>query len=322
MGHAQPRALVTGGAGFIGGHLCAHLVEAGYRVTAIDDLSTGRLDNIAGLRARPEFTFVYETILNELVMDRLTSECDTVVHLAAAVGVDLILRRPVHTIETNILGTEAVLRAAVRYGKKVLLASSSEVYGKNNRAPFSEDDDRVMGSTTRGRWSYAATKEVDEFLALAYHREKNLPAVIFRLFNTVGPRQAGQYGMVVPRFVKWALAGEPIRVYGDGQQSRCFCHVADVVRAIAGLMEHPGAVGQIYNIGSTEEVTILELARRAQAVTGSASPIEFVPYTELGSDFEDMHRRVPDTSKIRALLGWQARRSLDDILQDVVADLR
>lgn len=314
--------LVTGGAGFIGGHLCAALVEAGYYVTAIDNLSTGRLRNIAALQGHPRFAFVRETILNEMVLDRLTSECDAVIHLAAAVGVQLILDQPVQTIETNILGTEAVLRAAVRYGKKVLLASTSEVYGKSEQVPFSEQDDRVMGSTTRSRWSYAATKEVDEFLALAYYHEKGLPVIIMRLFNTVGPRQTGQYGMVVPRFVRWALAGKPIRVYGDGQQSRCFCHVADVVRAIIGLLEHPDAVGQIYNVGSTEEVTILELAERAKAITGSHSPIEFVPYQELGDDFEDMRRRVPDTRKIHALLGWQPRHSLDDILRDVADDLR
>ncbi len=314
--------LVTGGAGFIGGHLCRFLLEAGYRVTAVDDLSTGRLGNIAALCGQPGFTFVRETILNELVMDRLTHECDAVIHLAAAVGVQLILDRPIHTIQTNILGTEGVLRAAMRYGKKVLLASTSEVYGKSTRIPFREDDDRVAGATTRGRWSYAATKEVDEFLALAYYGEKGLPVVIFRLFNTVGPRQTGQYGMVVPRFVRWALAGQPIRVYGDGLQSRCFCHVADVARAIVGLLERPEAVGQIYNIGSAEEVTILALAERAKAITGSSSPIDFVPYEELGDDFEDMRRRVPDTRKIYALLGWEPRHSLEDILRDVAADLR
>lgn len=314
--------LITGGAGFIGGHLCAALLEAGYGVTAIDNLSTGRLRNIAAVQSHPRFAFVRETILNEIVLDRLTSECDAVIHLAAAVGVQLILEQPVQTIETNILGTEAVLRAAARYGKKVLLASTSEVYGKSAQIPFSEQDDRLMGSTTRRRWSYAATKEVDEFLALAYYHEKSLPVIIIRLFNTVGPRQTGQYGMVVPRFVRWALAGEPIRVYGDGQQSRCFCHVADVVRAIMGLLEHPDAAGQIYNVGSTEEITILELAERTKAITGSLSPIEFVPYQELGDDFEDMRRRVPDTRKIRALLGWAPRYSLDDILRDVAADLR
>ncbi|MBN1889485.1 MAG: GDP-mannose 4,6-dehydratase [Thermoflexales bacterium] len=315
------KILVTGGAGFIGGHLCQLLLEEGCQVTAIDDLSTGRLDNIAALHQQPGFSFVRETILNALVLDRLVSECDAVVHLAAAVGVQLILDHPIRTIETNILGSEAVLRAAARYGKKVLLASTSEVYGKSEQVPFSEDDDRVMGATTRGRWSYAETKAMDEFLALAYHREQGLPAVIFRLFNTVGPRQSGQYGMVVPRFVNWALRGEALLVHGDGQQTRCFCHVTDVIRAIAGLLEHSGAVGQIHNIGSTEEVSILELAEHAKAITGSVSPIHFVPYQQLGSDFEDMRRRVPDTRKIQALLGWQPRHTLDDILRDVAADL-
>lgn len=266
------RVLVTGGAGFIGSHLCEALLKRNVAVTVIDDLSTGRYENIqhlvhgSGPRERPSFTFAHDTITNEMVMDRLVSECDVVVHLAAAVGVELIVRDPVHVIETNILGTHTVLKTAERYRKKVLIASTSEIYGKNNNAPFREDDDRLLGPTTKSRWSYAASKSVDEFLGLAYFHQKELPVVIFRLFNTVGPRQTGRYGMVVPRFVQQALRGEPLTVYEDGLQSRCFCNVEDAVRAIIGLAGHPDAPGQVFNIGSTEEVTILDLARRVLAL--------------------------------------------------------
>ena len=264
------RYLITGGAGFIGSHLAEALLAEGHQVTIIDDLSTGRFENIAHLRGRPGFRFAIDTITNEIVLDRLASECDAICHLAAAVGVDLIVRRPVYTIQNNVMGTEAVLRAAVRYRVPVLIASTSEVYGKGARVPFQEDDDVVLGPTSRSRWAYAASKMIDEFLGLAYHREVGLPVVIARFFNTVGPRQTGRYGMVVPRFVQQALQNEPITVYGDGQQSRCFCDVADVVRAIQGLMTHPEAVGRVFNVGSTEEVTIEALAHRVKAITGSS----------------------------------------------------
>ncbi len=316
------RVLITGGAGFIGSHLAEALLARGNRVTVIDNLSTGSFENIAHLTAHPLFRFAIDTITNEVVMDRLVSECDLIIHLAAAVGVRLIVEHPVHTIETNVNGTEAVLRLAARYRVKVLIASTSEVYGKRNHVPFCEDDDVVLGPTSRSRWAYAASKMVDEFLGLAYYREKGLPVVIFRLFNTVGPRQTGRYGMVIPRFVKQALNGEPLTVYGDGSQSRCFMHVADAVRAIEGLASHPGAVGRVFNVGSTEEVTILDLARRVlQQVDGQVDEnrIRFVSYDQAYAEgFEDMKRRVPDVRRIRTLLGWEPRYSLDNILKDVV----
>lgn len=320
------RVLITGGAGFIGSHLAEMLLAKGHPVTVIDDLSTGRFDNIAHLTGHPLFRFAIDTITNEVVMDRLVSECDLIVHLAAAVGVRLIVEQPVHTIETNVNGTEAVLRLAARYRVKVLIASTSEVYGKGNHVPFQEDDDVVLGPTCRNRWAYAASKMVDEFLGLAYHREKDLPVVIFRLFNTVGPRQTGRYGMVIPRFVQQALHGEPLTVYGDGQQSRCFMHVADAVRAIYGLAQHPDAVGRVFNVGSTEEVTILDLARRVLLLVNGEVDEEricFVPYEQAYAEgFEDMRRRVPDTGRLRSLLDWQPQHSLDDILKDVVAYFR
>jgi UDP-glucose 4-epimerase len=314
------KALITGGAGFIGSHLAEFLLAAEHQVTIIDDLSTGRFENIAHLVGQPGFHYAIETITNEVVMDRLVSECDMIFHLAAAVGVELIVHSPVRVIETNILGTEAVLRAAHRYRKKTLIASTSEIYGKSDKVPFSEDDDRVLGATTKARWSYSTSKAVDEFLALAYYKERGLPTVIFRLFNTVGPRQTGQYGMVVPRFVKNALVSQPIRVYGDGRQSRCFAHVKDVVRAIAALAEHPGAIGQVFNIGTTEEVTIAELAQRAKQAAGSNSEIVYVPYAQAYEEgFEDMRRRLPDISKIKQLIGWKPSLNLDDVLKDVIA---
>lgn len=317
------KALITGGAGFIGSHLTEFLLTAGHEVTVIDDLSTGSFENIAHLEKQPGFRCAIATITNEVAMDRLASECDVIFHLAAAVGVDLIVRSPVHVIETNIMGTEAVLRAAHRYRKKTIIASTSEIYGKSDKVPFSEDDDRVLGPTTKARWSYSTSKAVDEFLALAYYKERGLPTVILRLFNTVGPRQTGQYGMVVPRFVRSALTGEPIRVYGDGTQSRCFAHVQDVVRAIAALAEYPGAIGQVFNIGTTEEITIAELARRVKQTARSASEIVYVPYSQAYEEgFEDMHRRVPDISKIGRAIGWQPSLGLDDILRDVIASLQ
>ncbi len=314
------RYLITGGAGFIGSHLCELLLSRGHRVVAIDDLSTGRLENIAHLRPLPHFQFVRETICNAQVLDRLTSESDVVVHLAAAVGVQLIVQDPVRTIRTNVMGTEAVLAAAHRYGCKVLLASTSEVYGKGVRVPFREDDDRLMGPTTRSRWAYASSKAIDEFMGLAYYRQFGLPVVILRLFNTIGPRQTGAYGMVVPRFVRQALQGQPLTVYGDGNQSRCFADVADVIRAISQLAEHPDAVGQVFNVGSTEEVTIRELAERVIAVTGSRSVITYIPYDEAyAPGFEDMQRRVPSLEKIAALIGYAPQYALDETLRRVTA---
>ena len=316
----RERILVTGGAGFIGSHLCELLVQQGHTVTAIDDLSTGQLQNIAHLRPLQGFQFVRETVLNSLVLDRLASQADVIVHLAAAVGVQLIVEDPVHTIHTNIMGSEAVLAAANRYGCKVLIASTSEVYGKGVKVPFSEDDDCLMGATRNSRWAYASSKAIDEFMGLAYHRQYGLPVVVMRFFNTVGPRQTGRYGMVVPRFVRAALRGEPLQVYGDGGQSRCFADVADVTGAVAQLLDHPGAVGQVFNIGSTEEVTILELAHKVLALTGSPSAVEMVPYDQAyAPGFEDMRRRVPDLGKIGRLIGYAPRYGLEDILRRVVA---
>jgi UDP-glucose 4-epimerase len=312
--------LITGGAGFIGSHLCELLVHQGHQVIAIDDLSTGRLENIQHLRPLPSFQFVRETITNSQVLDRLASQADIIVHLAAAVGVKLIVEDPVRTIQTNIMGTEAVLTTANRYGCKVLIASTSEVYGKGVKVPFSEDDDRLMGSTTHSRWAYATSKAVDEFLGQAYHRQFGLPVVVMRFFNTVGPRQTGRYGMVVPRFVRQALKGQPLQVYGDGQQSRCFADVADVTGAICELAFHPEAVGEVFNIGNTEEVTIRELAERVIALTGSPSEIQYVPYEEAyAPGFEDMRRRVPNIDKLCRLIGYQPRYSLDEILERVIA---
>ncbi|MBN1976913.1 MAG: GDP-mannose 4,6-dehydratase [Anaerolineae bacterium] len=316
--------LITGGAGFIGSHLAEALLGLEHRVTVIDNLSTGRFENIAPLTDHSQFHFAIDTITNEVVMDRLVSECDVVLHLAAAVGVELIIKDPVNVIETNILGTHSVLKVANRYRKKVLVASTSEIYGKSDQIPFREDDDRVLGTTTVARWSYSSSKAVDEFLALAYYRQKYLPVVIFRLFNTVGPRQTGRYGMVVPRFVRQALAGDSLTVYGDGSQARCFLHVKDAVRAIVALAGCPEAVGEVFNVGATEEITILGLAQRVLAlvdnVQGKADGrIRLVPYEEAyEAGFEDMRRRVPDTSKIRQYVGWEPERSLDEILTDVI----
>jgi UDP-glucose 4-epimerase len=313
------RFLVTGGAGFIGSHLCELLVKRGCQVVAIDDLSTGRLENIQVLQNSPCFQFVRETILNSQVLDRLTSQSDYIIHLAAAVGVKLIVEDPVRTINTNIMGTEAVLTTANRYGCKVLIASTSEVYGKGVKVPFHEEDDCLIGPTSHSRWSYATSKAIDEFLGLAYQRQYGLPVVIMRFFNTIGPRQTGRYGMVVPRFVRQALRGEPLTVYGDGKQSRCFGDIADVIEAIACLSDHPQAVGQVFNIGNTEEVTILDLAKRIIGLAGSSSDILFVPYDEAyAPGFEDMRRRVPSIEKINKLIGFIPHNSLDDTLRRVI----
>jgi UDP-glucose 4-epimerase len=313
------RVLITGGAGFIGSHLADAYLERGDEVYAIDDLSTGSIDNIQHLKQHPRFHYTIESVHNQPVVAELVDQCDVIFHLAAAVGVKLIVESPVRTIETNIKGTEVVLALANKKKKKVLIASTSEVYGLSEQVPFREDGNLVMGATTKGRWSYACSKAIDEFLALAYWREKKLPTIIVRLFNTVGPRQTGQYGMVIPTFVKQALAGRPITVYGDGLQSRCFGYVGDVVQALIKLMENASAVGQVFNIGSNQEVTILGLAHRVKELTNSESEIVFVPYDEAYEEgFEDMPRRVPDISKINALVGFQPKMSLDGILQSVI----
>ncbi len=316
-------ALITGGAGFIGSHLATRLLELGQDVTIIDNLSTGRFENVAAIEKHPRFRYAIEDIRNAAVMDRLASECDIIYHLAAAVGVHRIISEPIETIETNVGGTEVVLKTARRYRRKVLIASTSEVYGKGVKIPFEEDDDRVLGPTSRNRWSYAASKEIDEFLALAYHKEVGLPVVLFRLFNTVGPRQTGQYGMVVPRFVRWALAGEPILVYGDGQQQRCFGNVTNVIEAIHTLADTPEAVGQLFNIGSSEEVTIMELAERVRARANSSSEIKLIPYEEAyESGFEDFRRRVPSLAKIERVIGWRPTTPLDETIDQIIAYYR
>ena len=329
------RALITGGAGFIGSRLAEVLLDQGHTVAVIDNLSTGQFQNIAGLADHPRFRFYENSITNEGVMDELVGRCDTVFHLAAAVGVNLIIREPVYAIETNVLGTHAVVKAANRHRRKLLITSTSEIYGKSDHVPFREDDDRVLGPTTKARWSYSTSKAVDEFLSLAYHHQMGLPVVILRLFNTIGPRQSGRYGMVVPRFVQQALGGEPLTVYSDGQQTRCFCDLEDTIRALIGLAECPEAAGQVYNVGSDEEVTILGLARmvletvdmlrpeRRDAGEGTDGRVVFVPYDEAYEPgFEDMRRRVPDTTKIRDTIGWEPVISLRDSLRRIAESCR
>jgi UDP-glucose 4-epimerase len=314
------RVLITGGAGFIGSHLADAYIERGDEVCVLDDLSTGSIANIEHLKSHPRFSYTIGSVHNAPLVAELVDHCDIVFHLAAAVGVKLIVESPVRTIETNVHGTEVVLAQANKKKKKVLLASTSEVYGLSSQVPFREDGNLVMGTTTKGRWSYACSKALDEFLALAYWREKQLPVVIVRLFNTVGPRQTAHYGMVIPSFVQQALADRPITVYGDGSQSRCFGYVGDVVGALVKLMDHPGAVGEVFNIGSSEEVTIAELAEMVKVLTGSSSEIVCIPYAEAYEEgFEDMPRRVPDTSKVRALVGFTPRMALEDILKSVIA---
>jgi UDP-glucose 4-epimerase len=313
------RVLITGGAGFIGSHLSERLLEDGHEVFAIDNLSTGSIENIEHLKHRPGFHYTIDSITNEPLLAELIDRCDVVFHLAAAVGVKLIVEAPVHTIETNVHGTEVVLKLANKKKKLVIVASTSEVYGKSAIVPFTEDADLVLGPTVKHRWAYACSKMIDEFLALAYWKEKKLPVIVIRLFNTVGPRQTGQYGMVVPNFVRQALAGEPMTVFGDGTQARSFTYVGDVVRAMTALMNEPGAVGQVFNIGNGAEITILELARKIKAMTGSRSEIVLVPYDQAyEAGFEDMPRRVPDISKINALVGFEPRVQLDEILTRVI----
>jgi UDP-glucose 4-epimerase len=313
------RILITGGAGFIGSHLSDAYIARGDEVYCIDDLSTGSFENIAHLKSNPKFRYTIDTVHNKPVLAELMDQCDVVFHLAAAVGVKLIVESPVRTIETNVRGTEVVLEQANKKKKRVLVASTSEVYGLSQDVPFREDGNLVMGATTKGRWSYACSKAIDEFLALAYWREKKLPTTVVRLFNTVGPRQTGQYGMVIPTFVKQALSERPITVYGDGSQTRCFGYVKDVVGALIKLMDEERSVGEVFNLGSTEEVSIMELARRVRELTGSKSEIVTVPYDEAYEEgFEDMPRRVPDTSKAEALVGFRPTITLDEILQSVI----
>lgn len=313
------RVLITGGAGFIGSHLADAYLQRGDEVLIIDDLSTGTIENIRHLKNNPRFQYTIDSVHNQPVTAELVDQCDVVVHLAAAVGVKLIVESPVRTIETNVRGTEVVLALANKKQKRVLVASTSEVYGLSTDVPFKEDGNLVMGATTKGRWSYACSKAIDEFLALAYWREKKLPTTIVRLFNTVGPRQTGRYGMVIPTFVRQALAGRPITVYGDGKQTRCFGYVGDVVGALIKLLDTSESVGQVYNIGSSEEISIAKLAEKIKELTNSDSEIVFVPYDEAYEEgFEDMPRRVPDTSKIKKLVGFEPKMKLEGILQSVI----
>jgi UDP-glucose 4-epimerase len=317
------KALITGGAGFIGSHLAERLLDNGDEVTILDDLSTGRLENIQAFRDRESLQFVRGDIRDSTLVQLLTSRCDVVFHLAAAVGVQLIADDPVHTIETNIAGTEVVLEAANKFGRKILLASSSEIYGKSEKVPFGEDDDFVLGGTAFSRWAYACSKAIDEFLGQAFHQQYGLGVIAARFFNTIGPRQTGRYGMVVPRFVQWALKNEPIQIYGTGRQTRCFCYVGDLVDAVIALMRCEQAAGNVFNIGSTEEIAMEALADRIIEITDSRSKKELVPYdVAYGRPIEDMMRRVPNTERIRRLIGWQPKTNLDQTLRIIVDHYR
>ena len=317
------KILITGGAGFVGSHLADKLIGEGHEITVIDDLSTGRYSNVAHLEDTERFRLIIDTVLNEKLMEELIRETDRVYHMASAVGVKLIMERPVRTIETIFRGTDVVLGFCSRYRKRVLIPSTSEVYGKGASVPFKEDDDLLTGATDKHRWAYACAKTLDEFLALAHWKETRLAVVVVRLFNTVGPRQTGQYGMVVPRFVHSAIRNEPIQVHGDGTQSRCFGHVHDVVEGLVKLLETPSCFGQVINLGNSEEVSIKGLADRAIALTGSSSEVQLVPYEEAyGEGFEDMRRRVPSLDKARELIGYQPTRTLDDIINDVANEFR
>jgi UDP-glucose 4-epimerase len=317
------KALLTGGAGFIGSHLAERLLADGHEVVVLDNLSTGSIDNISHLKGRKGFGYHIDSVTNEPLLAELIDRSDVVFHLAAAVGVKLIVEQPVHTIETNVHGTEVVLKHANKKKKLVLIASTSEVYGKSAEVPFREDQDLVLGPTEKHRWAYACSKMIDEFLALAYYKERKLPVIIVRLFNTVGPRQTGQYGMVIPSFVQQALAGQPITVFGDGTQSRSFTYVGDVVKAVVALINEPRAIGQVFNIGNGREITIGDLAARIRTLTGSRSEIVRIPYDQAyEAGFEDMPRRVPDISKIRSLIGYEPSVELDEILGRVIEHFR
>lgn len=317
------RVLVTGGAGFIGSHLVDRLLADGFEVTVLDDLSTGLRDNVEPHEGNPKFKAVFDTILSEETVNELVKEADIVMHLAAAVGVKYIIENPLHSMRVNVRGTENLLEAADRHGKRVVLFSTSEIYGKSPDVPFREDADRLLGAPTIHRWSYSTAKAVDEILALAYHEKHGMPVVVVRLFNTCGPRQRGRYGMVIPSFVDQALKGETMTVYGDGTQSRCFCHVADVVDAVMSLLDCDAAQGEVFNLGSNEEVSIIQLARRIREITGSEAEIQLIPYSEAYEPgFEDMHRRIPDLRKINRVVGYEPQRKLDDIIQSVIEHRR
>ena len=313
------KILITGGAGFIGSHLAEVLISQGHEVTSLDNLSTGSVENVAALRRNPAFQLVVGSILDERLVDKFAERCDVVFHLAAAVGVQLIVNHPFESLTTNIRGSEIVLEMAHRYQKRVLITSTSEIYGKNTNGPLKEDEDRILGSPLKSRWSYSTSKAVDEILAYTYWKEKGLPTVIVRLFNTVGPRQTGAYGMVIPRFVQQALRGEPLTIYGDGKQSRCFLHVRDAVHGIIALMELPQAAGEAFNLGSQEEVTIETLAREVIALTGSSSKMVLIPYDQAyEAGFEDMTRRVPDISKAKRFVGFAPTMNLKNVLESVI----
>jgi UDP-glucose 4-epimerase len=317
------KAFITGGAGFVGSHLADRLLQQGHEVSVLDNLSTGSIDNISHLKTQPGFSYVIDTVTNEPLLAEMIDRSDVVFHLAAAVGVKLIVEQPVHTIETNVHGTEVVLKHANKKKKLVFIASTSEVYGKSSDVPFREGQDLVLGATEKHRWAYACSKLIDEFLALAYWKERKLPVVIVRLFNTVGPRQTGQYGMVLPTFVRQALAGNPITVFGDGTQSRSFTYVGDVVDALTRLAGEPRAIGQVFNIGNVGEVSMMELAEKVKAMTASSSPIQIIPYDKAyEAGFEDMPRRVPDISKIRELIGYEPKMDLDQIIHSVIEHIR
>lgn len=317
------RYLITGGCGFIGSHLAEALLADGHQVTVLDDLSTGTIGNVSHLEPLPEFRILIGSVTDENLVHEAVSQCDAVFHLASAVGVKLIMERPVETIDTIVTGSQVVLSLANRYRKKILLTSTSEVYGKSTQVPFEEDGDRLAGPTTKHRWAYACAKALDEFLALAYWKSSRLPVVVVRLFNTVGPRQTGQYGMVIPNFISSALANEPLQVYGDGLQSRCFCHVSDVVRGLRGLLEESNAHGEVVNLGATEEISVIDLANKIIEETGSSSSVDIVPYESVfGEGFEDMQRRVPSILKANNLIDWTPQKCLSEIIQDVASHNR